>query len=192
MHSPLTVAFRIPRPWPEKSSTLGWYWPAMITIWHRDPEKGGDDDSCDYLGFDLTKKNGWWPGHLDEFKELSEDAQSAVRFVWWKWKDKLTARHWWQHPKFHLHHWEVQIHVLQALKRYLFSRCSRCGGRFSWKEATRGQVIGTWHGNGPAWFKNAEKIWHFKCDPTSKPNVPLEADMPATAREMAGRPVANA
>lgn len=183
MHDPLTVAFDIPRPWPEWDKTLGWHWPAMITIWHHDPEKGGDEDSCDYLGFNMNKTTGWWPGEVEHLKDMPPEAQAAIHFIWWKFNRKLTTRKWWQHPRFHIWHWDVQIHFLLHLKRYLFSRCAKCGGRFSWKEATHGQVIGTWGGAGPAWFKNAEKIWHFKCDAAHVPTAAFdktraEADKP--------------
>lgn len=68
MHDPLTVAFEIRRPWPSPDSYRtkqaartgerwrvggpfwvlagrGLYWPALITVWHRDPS-GYDDTTC--------------------------------------------------------------------------------------------------------------------------------------------------
>ncbi len=55
MHDPLTVAFTIYYPWHKRfwqtekqylkeKNTV--YHEPFITIWHRDPEKGGSDDSC--------------------------------------------------------------------------------------------------------------------------------------------------
>ncbi len=42
MHDPDVVAFDIPRPWPLRNSLSGRrYWPAMVTVWHREP--GGAD-----------------------------------------------------------------------------------------------------------------------------------------------------
>lgn len=89
MHDPLTVAFTIPRPWPRRAnwSTRRWYWPALVTVWHVDPETDGTDDSC-----------GWFTNR------------------WWK---------------FHVHHWRLQVHPWQALRRWLFTRCEFCGERFS-------------------------------------------------------------
>jgi hypothetical protein len=54
MHDPLTVAFEIKRPWPAKRSRIlrnsDWrYHPPIVTIWHRDPERGGSDDSCGWF-----------------------------------------------------------------------------------------------------------------------------------------------
>lgn len=171
MHDPNTVAFEIPRPWPEKSKVLGWHWPALITIWHRDPEKDGDEDSCNFSGFHKTGETGWCGVVLDDYKTLSEDQQRVVNFIWWAFKSKLTERRWWQHPKFHFWHWRIQIHALQQLKRFLFSRCTKCGKRFTWNDAG-GHVIGTWDGRGPQWFTNGEKIWHFGCHaPASAPTA---------------------
>ena len=169
MHDPMTLAFKIPRPWPSRRHTIGGkrYWPEWIQIWHVDPEKGGDDDSCDWFGGDLTRENGWYPGTVDEFNHLSPAAQEAVRFVWWQWRQKLTARRWWQHPRWHLRHWQINVLPLQAFKRWAFSRCAVCGKRFSWRECATGQVIGTWDGKGPQWF-GGENITHMRCS-RSKP-----------------------
>lgn len=74
-------------------------------------------------------------------------------------------RPWWRHPRWHVRHWEIQIRPLQTLKRVLFSRCRHCGGRFSWHDCQRGQIIGySWHSEGPQWFRNAENIAHMACD----------------------------
>lgn len=57
MHDPLTQAFVIP--WRYRWSSLGnkpWrYWEPLITIWHKDPERRGSDDSC-----------GWFRPKLNE------------------------------------------------------------------------------------------------------------------------------
>lgn len=58
---------------------------------------------------------------------------------------------WWQHPRWHVHHWSVQIHCWQLFHRWAFVRCSKCRGRFRWRES----VIGSWDG---------DSIWHDRCD----------------------------
>lgn len=57
MHDPQTVAFNVPRPWPQRTKPgvarqlYGrLHWPTWITIWHVDPERDHTDDSC-----------GWFP-----------------------------------------------------------------------------------------------------------------------------------
>lgn len=52
MHDPLTVAFEIKYPW--RAGRIGIktnhpYRKSFITIWHKDPEKDGTDDSCGWF-----------------------------------------------------------------------------------------------------------------------------------------------
>jgi len=63
-----------------------------------------------------------------------------------------TNRKWYQHPKWHIHHWRIQWHWLQKLDRFLFQRCAVCGKRFT-KWGT-GNVYGSWDG---------KEIWHPEC-----------------------------
>lgn len=72
-----------------------------------------------------------------------------------------TYRPWWRHPRWHLHHWKVQVHALLNFKRWAFSRCCLCGKRFRWGEAP---VSGNWHGTGPLWFKSEKGVAHMACD----------------------------
>lgn len=129
MHDPMTVALEIRRPWPQRSGgpvkqppsliprgliyrrgdgSWGtscfmewrgqrWYWPPLITVWHVDPEKGGDDDSC---------RRAW-----------------KQRFGF--------KRSFWVY-KLHVHHWSIQVHPAQALRRWLLTRCAGCGKRFAY------------------------------------------------------------
>lgn len=71
-----------------------------------------------------------------------------------------SEQKWWQHPTWHIHHWRLQIHPLQRLKRFLFERCAVCGGRF--KAFGNESVCGNWEGN---------KIWHDRC---SQHKVPIK------------------
>jgi hypothetical protein len=75
-------------------------------------------------------------------------------------------RPWYQHPRWHVHHWQIQIHPVQKLKRWLFTRCSHCGQRFGWNESP----MGTWGG---------DKVWHDRCDPRG-PRMAAQGPSPAT------------
>ncbi len=70
-------------------------------------------------------------------------------------------RPWYRHPRWHLHHWKFKIHHLQAFKRWAFSRCCRCSGRFAWGESP---TTGQWNGGGPRWFRSEEGVYHGACD----------------------------
>lgn len=164
MHDPLTVVWEIKSPfW----RTLGrdihraWrYHPPLVTIWHRDPGVGGDEDSCDWFSRRLTKANGWWPVDIDELHGLPSEARRAVEYVWFRWRHQLGRRRWWQSPRWHVHHWKIQIHAVQALKRWAFSRCSACGRRFTWGYAPVSHV---WGSDGPQWFRSETNVFHCEC-----------------------------
>lgn len=71
-----------------------------------------------------------------------------------------TERKWWKHPRWHFHHWKIQIHFVQTLKRWLFSRCCKCGKRFSWAYSP---CSSSWNGTGPKWFRSEEHVCHSEC-----------------------------
>jgi hypothetical protein len=145
MHDPNTVAHEFGRGIFE------------VTIWHVDPEAGGDDNSCDWFGSRM-------PVHIwEDMQQLPEQARRAVKFLWFHHHHRLNPRPWWKHPKWHIHHWRVQVHVIQALKRWLFARCSKCGGRFKWREG----AVGNWGGG---------EIWHIRCSQQARDGSPLMDD----------------
>jgi hypothetical protein len=61
-----------------------------------------------------------------------------------------AERPWYRHPRWHVHHWRIQVPLWQTFYRWAFERCSKCGGRFGWGES----VIGDWAGT---------RIWHDNC-----------------------------
>lgn len=67
---------------------------------------------------------------------------------------RRNRRRWWQHPRWHVHHWKLQVHFLHRLRRWLFDRCAVCGGRFTW-------------GYCPTSDWNGTRVWHSDC---SNPN----------------------
>jgi len=69
-------------------------------------------------------------------------------------------RPWYRKPKWHIHHWKVQIHSLQAFKRWAFSRCAGCGKHFAFGYAP---TSSQWHGTGPRWFRTEKNVYHSEC-----------------------------
>lgn len=60
-----------------------------------------------------------------------ESIYRARRFICLVMRQYLHYhRPWWRHPRWHIHHWQIQIHFIQNLKRWLFTRCAGCGRRF--------------------------------------------------------------
>lgn len=145
MHDPLTVAFTIRRPWPNirpherRANERRWslpfvrvsgrmlYFPSLITVWHRDPEKGGDDDSCRHA-----------------------------------WKERWGFDRSFLVYKLHVHHWEIQVHPAQALRRWLLTRCAGCGQRFRYGYAPIGF---TWDSPRRSfrqrWTQGETGLFHF-------------------------------
>lgn len=124
MHDPLIVAFEIKRPWPETCrardndgipATPHRYWPALITVWHREPN-----------------------GH---------DAGTVCN---------------WRRMAWHVHHWKLQVHPLQDLRRRLLTRCTWCGGP-SRKHDVVNHAL-QW-GDGPRarWWRGELDLYHGDC-----------------------------
>src|SRR5690606_35999890 len=123
------VAFTIRLPFGGRRSPIdGWrFRPALVTIWHRDPEKGeGGDDSCDWAGRrrplnareralwlaldDLFHRLGNPPFYPDPrlYGDYVEGEQGRVRTglvpeaqrAVWAWQRRVRFR-W--HPRWHVH-----------------------------------------------------------------------------------------
>jgi hypothetical protein len=79
-------------------------------------------------------------------------------------------RPWYRHPRWHVRHWQIQVHPVQQLKRFLFSRCAVCGKGFRYGESP----CSGWNGSGgPRWFRGEPQIWHSTCNPgTNKAPAP--------------------
>jgi hypothetical protein len=168
MHDPESVAHEI--------KLFGHY---FITIWHVDPMNGGDEDSCGWAWPHLSDREvGYAAALIDNeydnlkswFPDMPEyEAKSRIRRLFRLHKG--LSRKWWQHPRWHFWHWRFQVHPLQKFKRWAFSRCHYCGGRFAWNESVLGLQ---WYGTGPGWFRNNEKIAHSKCHYEAKAKTPGE------------------
>ncbi len=277
LHDPCTVAFDIKYPWKSKPSV---HWPegyrnTFLTIWHRDPERDGSDDSCGWFkrarhgdpallakimdAFEFDRDRTWRDGERDDdlpidfdrvprdpvtyycgwftpegFPVLSVQAVTlnmfrTAAFVYFandhSKSDRFIRRHlaeillfaenttdslhdkitrkfemgcgevqdarirkdriehfasiiyawilraeqrWWQHPRWHVHHWRFQLHPIQGLKRRYWDRCCRCG-----KRGFKGSAIGSWDGDA---------IWHSDCD-AGRVARPVVSDVLATQHE---------
>lgn len=160
MHDPLTVAFEIPRPWPETADWCteqaartgtrwriggpfwvvagrGLYFPGLITVWHRDPS-GYDDTAC--------RRKRW---------------------------------------RLHIHHWRLQVHPLQQLRRRLLTRCAWCGGR-----STKGDSVNhshTWDGPRSRWWQGEKGLFHSDCSAIKRAHSVCTCDVPVLDGDDYGR-----
>ncbi len=73
------------------------------------------------------------------------------------WRDG-KIRHGW---RFHVHHWRIQIHGLQRLRRRLLTRCSWCGGR-----ERNGDAVNRshqWDRKPTPWWRGEVGLYHDDC-----------------------------
>ena len=61
---------------------------------------------------------------------------------------------WYQHPRWHIHHWRIQINFLQEFKRRWWDKCCVCG-----KRGFKSSAMSDWDGT---------KRWHQECDTSTK------------------------
>jgi hypothetical protein len=70
------------------------------------------------------------------------------------------VRPWYRHPRWHVHHWQINVQPAAALKRWLFTRCCRCGNAFPWGAAV---CTDQWDNDGPRWFRGERNVYHADC-----------------------------
>lgn len=69
-------------------------------------------------------------------------------------------RKWWQTPKWHVHHYKINIMPLRKLRRFLFDRCKICNGRFHWGESP---TTDSWDARKFSWWKSDPDVYHSSC-----------------------------
>lgn len=233
MHSPETLAFEIILG--KRIKKDGNYRTPLITIWHKDPENDGTDDSCGWFirprhcdqqilraiekQFEFNFTHNYWFDKNGEqifstigtlmlmyrcaaFKHFNGNRKKVDTFMrkhcadiinfaenpddcggdcitgkFYKLantdllsKDRFNSmasmvytdilrkeRKWYQHPRWHIHHWSIQFHPFQQLKRRWWDKCCECG-----KRGFKTTAIGNWDGT---------KRWHQECDKLNKVEV---------------------
>lgn len=72
------------------------------------------------------------------------------------------TRPWYKHPRWHIHHWRIQFHPWQNIKRRYWDKCCVCG-----KRGFKGAACGDWNGT---------KLWHMECNDANKmPGPPVHS-----------------
>lgn len=151
MHDPEVVAFEIRRPWPKREKGRcpkdRWQWrrwsPFITLAGHRfyfpslitvwHVEPGGADSNT-----------------VCKFKPvrlLGRNRNDCARLYWWQ---------------LHVHHWQLQIHPLQRLRRYLLTRCAWCGGRHTKRDPIN-TGTGGWYPKKAPWWRGEAEIAHSDC-----------------------------
>lgn len=240
MHDPMTVAFEIKYPWrsnPTPFSPKG-NRHSFITVWHKDPERDGTDDSCgwfmrsrhgnketlrkiqsDFKYHCYAEYGGWFDldgnpkfsciaitlgmFRVAAYHHFGGDWNKAEHFVCKHLVDLIffaenpvdslyhsitnyygkepkeyrverwascvygwilrAEQPWYRHPRWHIHHWRLQVHPWQTLRRWLFERCTICGKGYPWGYCP----LGNWSGTA---------TWHHECDESAKQRTPQPPD----------------
>jgi hypothetical protein len=68
---------------------------------------------------------------------------------------------WLRGWKWHVHHWHLQVHPLQNLRRWALTRCAWCGGRSA--KANRVDTSRSWDGPRGRWWQGEPGLFHGAC-----------------------------
>lgn len=105
-----------------------------------------------------------FPGDRDDCADHVPDPE---RLGWIFARTYLRLiRPWWRHPRWHFWHWKINVEPLLAFKRWAFTRCCVCGGRFGYGESP---TTSNWHSEGPRWFRGESDVYHGRCGGVSGP-----------------------
>lgn len=63
--------------------------------------------------------------------------------------------------QWHVHHWRLQVHSLQRLRRRLLTRCAWCDGRHT--KADRVNCSLSWDGPKAPWWRGERGLYHLEC-----------------------------
>lgn len=175
MHDPLTVAFELRRPWPERSTlpaagnkTVRW----RIRLHH---------DCGTWCADDPPHREGafpWWkPSSYSAFWRLNgrDYYWPSLITVWHRepgGRDGLTVcqkriprgdgtwrrtRGW----RWHIHHYKLTFRPYQKWRRRLLTRCAWCGGR-----DRKGDSVNhshSWNGPRARWWQGEKGLFHRDC-----------------------------
>jgi len=147
----------------EREGKPTWWllWLERASYWHT-----GGPLSFRHLAREMHSLS--FPGNRDD--EGWENIEGE-RFAWCVAREYLgLVRPWFLHPRWHVWHWRIQILPLVNFKRWAFSRCSVCAGRFSWGESP---TTNNWNATGPRWFRSEPDVFHGSCSPTRPQAVPV-------------------
>lgn len=199
MHDPDTVAFDIRRPWPKRSRDYDAKpdqprWRFKLHHNHR----ADCPATCPGLpwwrpsswtsGWTVAGRGLYWPSLITVWHREPSGADSGdVCKHYIRWRDdsgkwQTTILHGW---RWHIHHWRLQIHPLQQLRRWALTRCSWCGGR-----SRTGDYVNTshqWDGPRGPWWRGEPGLFHRDCSMIERAHATCLCDDPLTEQHGYGR-----
>ncbi|MGW0821803.1 hypothetical protein [Streptomyces sp. NPDC002845] len=199
MHDPLTVAFEIRRPWPGRSplpaaDRLSVRW--RMRLHHTCTPRCGEDPPHRDGAFP------WWrPSSYSSFWRLNgrDYHWPALITVWHRepgGRDGLTVcskrvqrrdgtwrrtRGW----QWHVHHWRLQLHPYQQLRRSFLTRCAWCGGRSV--KGDRADISHQWNGPRARWWQGERGLYHRDCSAIKHAHSTCVCARPALDHDIYGK-----
>jgi ribosomal protein S14 len=160
MHDPLTVAFEIRRPWPE---TADW----------RTKQAARDGIRWRFNSpfWVLAGRGLYFPSLITIWHRDPSGYDHTT----------CTRRGW----KFHVHHWRLQVHPFQHLRRRLLTRCAWCGGRSAKGDSVC--VSHTWDGPRARWWRGEPGLFHADCSAIKSAHSTCACETPALDSRNYGR-----
>jgi len=154
MHDPMTVAFEIRRPWPktepwktELAARAGTRWEIGGAFWI------------------LAGRGLYFPPLITVWHRDPSGYDSTTCPIW-------QSCAW----RFHIHHWRLQVHPLQHLRRRLLTRCAWCGGR-----SRKGDPVNhsnQWEGPRARWWQGEQGLFHRDCSSIERAHATCVCELP--------------
>jgi hypothetical protein len=136
MHDPLTVAFEVYRPWPSRDA-----WKTELAA------RQGMRWKIGGAFWVVAGRGFYWPCFITVWhRDPSGYDDISCRGKRWR---------------LHVHHWRIQIHPLQQLRRRLLTRCEVCGGR-----SVKGRPVNfsqQWDRPRSHWWQGERGLAHMEC-----------------------------
>jgi hypothetical protein len=132
MHDPMCVTFDILRPWPQRQA------------------RPFGKDRWRFRGkfWNLAGRGIYWPCLISVWhvEPGGHDSGTVCKY-----------RDHWKHP----HHWRIQFHPGQHLRRWALTRCEWCGGR-----SRKGDCVNhslQWDRDRGHWWRGERGLFHESC-----------------------------
>jgi hypothetical protein len=160
MHDPLTVAVEIRSPWPKH-----------YTWKTEQAARTGTRWKIGAAFWILAGRGLYFPSLITVWhRDPSGYDDTTCRGKWWR---------------LHVHHWKIQIHPLQDLRRWLLTRCVWCGGRSI--KGDRVNVSHSWDGPRGHWWQGEKSLFHADCSSIKTAHATCVCTRPVLEHDIYGR-----
>lgn len=128
----------------------------------------------------LGRQRRWWPPIISVWhvEPRGHDSGEVCRQY-----DRATGRvlHGW---RWHIHHWRIQVHALQELRRRVLTRCAWCGGGHYRRDPV--DVSRSWDGPRGRWWQGEPSLHHVDCSAIAGAHDTCVCENPIHEHELAG------